>query len=140
MAEAAHSTTASIHQLSGSSPPNAVTQGSRTAPMQAGKEMVDAATAPRDYVIPKEASLGGMIGHGAEYLARKAAGAVASASGEATRNYMARMLSLSGPELDAFLAESAARTRADHVQALVRGLQGSGHVAVPVALDARGGR
>ena len=77
---------------------NRVTQGSRPAPMALASRSIDDATAAPEFAIPKSATMAGLIGHGGEYLLRKAAGAVAGASNDATRMELARALMASGPE------------------------------------------
>ncbi len=86
-----------------------VTAGSRTAPMTAASGAIDAATAPAEFAVPKNATLFGMLAHGGEWALRKSAGAMAGASNEATRAQLAGVLTAPAPIREALVEGILAR-------------------------------
>jgi hypothetical protein len=77
-----------------------VIAGSRTAPMAIASKAIDDATAPPDFILPKNASTLGLLAHAGEWGLRKAAGVMAGLTGDTTREQLARGLLSSGPDRD----------------------------------------
>lgn len=120
---------------------NAIAAGSRTAPMQAGSKAIDDATAARDYVVPKDATIMGLLLHGAEHAARKGAGMLGAMANDTVRGQLGGALSATGSEaqqiksgLLAILAERARRSDA------VRSLLANPGAAPAIAAGRRNGR
>lgn len=92
-----------------------VAQGSQSAQRLRNADMLNAAEAPPQFVVPKTASLVGLAGHGGEYLIRKGFGALAKATGDSTREQLARALTTPGPEA-ATTIQDLARTLMNYGQ------------------------
>ena len=86
-----------------------VTAGSRTAPMTAASNAIDAASAPAEFAVPKNATLFGLLAHGGEGLLRKGAGAIAGATNETARSELAGILTAPAPVRDAIVQGLLAR-------------------------------
>jgi hypothetical protein len=80
-----------------------VAAGSRTVPMATASRSIDEATAPGEYVFPKYLNVPGLLAHGAEWGVRKAAGALAGATGETTRQSLASALVAPEPQRSALV-------------------------------------
>ena len=89
-----------------------VVQGSQTAQRVGASKMIEEATRPNEFLVPKSATMTGLIGHALEGATRKGFDLASRSAGDRIRNELAQALIARGPQASS-RADRLARGLAD---------------------------